>query len=307
MQKNILKIVLSLFLISLVAFSISYGSQSLMEAKKKISVGLYEEAIQILNNVVLENPENAEAFYLLGKAYLFSNEEESAIESFERSINAKKRQNKVLALSFRELGEKYAIEYGELDLAKKIFDYTVIIDPKENKRIANILIKQGEKIRNTDCYFASTLFNLATRYMEDKEKKLALIFEMERINQKETMKIMRHLADSINMYIKDNGFAPAYKENLSATSLFYSSLISYMQDEHVSVFDCWNNPFFIISGEPDKKDYLIISSGRDGIREDNIPAEKIIYSCTELSDFNDDIIMKNGDWIKVPKIDGFNI
>lgn len=94
MQRFFAKMVLCLFLVFVATFSICHGSQSLTEAKKNISVGLYEEAIQILNNIVLKQPENAEAFYLLGKAYLFSGEEESAIESFERSVNAKKSKIK---------------------------------------------------------------------------------------------------------------------------------------------------------------------------------------------------------------------
>lgn len=294
---------MNLILILLVTFSFIYGFQVTKKAQTLITKGMYEEAIPLLEDIILDKPENGEAYYLLGRAYLLLGEEESAFESFNRAISAKKKDKKRLTYRFKELGRKYSLEYGELGLAEKLFDLAVNINPKEKRKIAEILIDEGEEISETDGYFTPKLFKLAVRYLENQEIKSALIFDIERINQRETIKAMNLLADTIKKYINDNGTAPQHSGNLTAFSLFYSALMPYMQKQNLFVFDCWENPFYIISGESNSNDFLIISSGRDGIRDEDIPLKKITFNCTKLSDFNNDLILKNGNWIKTPKIE----
>lgn len=303
MQKTSFKTLINLILVLLVTFSFSYGFQVTKKAQTLIIKGMYEEAISILEDIILDKPENGEAHYLLGRAYLLLGEEESAFESFNRAISAKKKDKKRLTYRFKELGKKYSLEYGELGLAEKLFDLAVNINPKEKRKIAKILIDEGEEISETDGYYAPKLFKLAIKYLEDQEIKSALIFDIEKINQRETIKTINLLADTIKKYINDNGVAPLHNGNLTAFSLFYSALMPYMQEGNIVAFDCWENPLYIISGEPNNNDFLIISSGRDGIREGNIPLNKITFNCIKLSDFNNDMILKNGNWIKIPKIE----
>lgn len=303
MQKAIFKMPMSVTLVMLVIFSFSYGLQVTKKAQTLILKGMYEEAIPLLESIIQDKPENGEAHYLLGRAYLYLGEEESAFESFNRAINAKKKDKKRLAYRFKELGKKYSLEYGELDLSEKLFDFTILIEPKEKRKISDLLSDESEKIRKTDGYFSPKLLKLATNYSEDPEEKSALLFNIERINQEETIKTITLLSDTIKKYLDKNVAVPMHNGNLNSYSLFYSALIPYMPKGGVVAFDCWENPFYIVSGEPNNKDYLIISSGRDGIREEDIPLEKITFSCSNLSDFNNDLILRNGNWIKTPKID----
>jgi len=307
MKNIIFKIAIILFFSLFIGFSFSYSSQSTNKPADLIRRGMYEEAIELLENIIQENPENGEAHYLLGKAYLLSGEEELAFDSFDRSISAKRKDKKRLAYYFKELGRLYSLEYGELEIAEKLFGCAVEIEPKEKREIVKILLDGGEMIGKTDGYYAPKLFKLAIKYLEDQERKSAMLFDIERMNQKETIRTMNLLTDAIDRYINENGTAPQHNGFLNAFSLFYSSLVPFMQGESLFVFDCWENPFYVISGEPNKKDFLIISSGRDGILEERIPETKISFECTELSDFDNDLVIKNGNWIKIPKMEDRSI
>lgn len=307
MKKSILKTSINLFFILLLGFSFNYGSQVTKKPADLIRRGMYEEAIVLLENIIQENPENGEAFYLLGKAYLLLGEEEIAFDSFDRSISTKSKDKKRLAYYFRELGRLYSLEYGELEIAEKLFDCAIEIEPKGKREIVKMLLDGGKIIGKTNGYYAPKLFKLTIRYLDDQEKKSSLLFDIERMNQKETIKTMNHLSDTINEYIDENGIAPQHNGDFTATSLFYSSLMPYMQNESLFVFDCWENPFYVISGEPNKKDFLIISSGRDGILEEKIPETRITFECIELSDFDNDLVIKNGNWIKISNMENRGI
>ena len=174
MRITCLKIVIISFLIIQTTFSFCLSSQTTYEIKKIIRLGMYEEAISQLENIILDKPDNWEAHFLLGEVFLLIGEEDNAFESFDRAINVQRRNLKKLAVSYLELGSQYAFEFGELELAQKIFDYAVEIESKNKLDIAELLLKEGERISQTEGYYAPKLFGLALNYIEDQEKKFAL-------------------------------------------------------------------------------------------------------------------------------------
>jgi Tol biopolymer transport system component len=123
------------------------------------------------------------------------------------------------------------------------------------------------------------------------------LLNKEKEKQEATMRDIVIIANALGEYIADSDIAPSYEGKLSPSCSIYP-LLSPFYVMVLPIKDAWGNPFYIISGKPGIKDFLIISLGIDGIMENNPASE--FYSCTRLSDFNKDIIIKNGSWIRGP-------
>jgi len=118
------------------------------KAKDLMEIGMYEEAIVILDMEIMDNPKNAEAHFLLGKAYLHSNQTEKAKVSFSRSIIIENKNkdlvvNEYLELALLSIEEGKSREFG-FALFSQVIDY----DPGAKKRIAQELLRTAEGLSN---------------------------------------------------------------------------------------------------------------------------------------------------------------
>jgi len=139
---------------------------------------------------------------------------------------------------------------------------------------------------------------------------------MQKAKQKGTMQEMNSLAQSMMMYITDTGYAPSNPDGDLSPS---QPLIAELAALHVKVIpskDQWGRPlkvwtrsscagqFGIDAGSIGEDDYLIQSLGLDGLDEGfayDSSSPQDFYSVDKMSDFNNDLIIWTGNWIRAPR------
>ena len=131
-----------------------------------------------------------------------------------------------------------------------------------------------------------------------------------------TMAEIAGISTAIESYLIDNGTVPDQDGGYDTGSSFYDALSpSYVID--LPIYDPWGNNILVYCGTAcDGKygvtgsgmdDFIVVSLGRDGIMEDwefdeNAP-ESGLFVLTGMDDFNKDIVMWNGSWIRATRDD----
>lgn len=140
------------------------------------------------------------------------------------------------------------------------------------------------------------------------------ISAMQRAKQKGTMKEMASLSTGIADYMTDHGVAPTSAGAVDAT--FQTTLTSMYMPVCPSK-DQWGNALEVYSGQASgyairgctfsgEDDFVVVSYGRgganDGVSFDPNNPEAGFYTMSGMSDFENDLIMWNGSWIRRPRI-----
>lgn len=133
-----------------------------------------------------------------------------------------------------------------------------------------------------------------------------------RAKQKSTMKDIVTISTIVADYVTDNESTPAQNGTYDADTDFYKAL-SPFYIKVLPIKDKWGNGFRVWTGEsatqygisnPSQLDILVASFGRDNKKDSfffrtNDP-ENGFFLLTRISDFNNDLIMWNGSWIRRP-------
>lgn len=135
-----------------------------------------------------------------------------------------------------------------------------------------------------------------------------------RARLKSTMKNTSAISRALSNYIVDNGQAPNQNGTYDSNSSLYLAL-SPFYIKVLPINDQWGNGFRIwcrdaVDGvygitEPGSEDFLIASYGRDRTQEDDFAFNTLLpeegyYFLKQMSDFNKDLVMWNGAWIRRP-------
>ena len=135
-----------------------------------------------------------------------------------------------------------------------------------------------------------------------------------RARLKTTMKNVNAISRALSNYIIDNGIAPAQNGPYNTNSAVYVALVPFYS-KVLPVHDQWENSFQIWSKSaadgiygitnPGDNDFLIASFGRDHTKEDDFTFSTLLpeegfYFLKQMSDFNKDLVMWNGVWIRRP-------
>lgn len=165
-------------------------------------------------------------------------------------------------------------------------------------------------------------------YLDNKEKREKLIEEyqkqmsiskdtselVERDRQLGSMRDIATINLAIEYYVTDYKVAPKQAGTYDKASKFYSDL-SPFYIKVVPNRDQWGNSFLIYTGKAcngvydgiedcTEKDFIIISYGRDGKKEnwkyDPKNPQAGIYELKSMKDLDNDLIMWNGNWIRAP-------
>jgi len=140
---------------------------------------------------------------------------------------------------------------------------------------------------------------------------------MQKSKQKGTMADIGNIAKAITSYMTDQGRAPLSPDgSLAIDSEMYVELTPFHierfpnQDQWGTMFQCWTGRncagrFGIAEEEVGDEDFLIQSFGRDGQDEGynfnpTAPGNNF-YAMQTMADFNKDLIMWNGNWIRAPR------
>ncbi len=135
-----------------------------------------------------------------------------------------------------------------------------------------------------------------------------------RARMKSTMKNTAVISGALSDYIIDNGVAPDQSGTYDANSSVYLALCPFyikvlpIQDEWGGGYRIWckdaANGVYGITGAV-SEDFLIASFGRDGAQEGDftfdpgLPEDGIHY-LKKMTDFDKDLVMWNGIWIRRP-------
>jgi len=148
----------------------------------------------------------------------------------------------------------------------------------------------------------------ATSIQEDPE-----ITELKK-KQRYTMMDIRTITTALADYVSDNGVAPKqdgpYDENLE----FIKALAPFYV-RNLPVHDGWFNPYLVYCGEAcngkygisgcGADDFVVVSYGRDKKKEaftfNPSNPEAGIFEIESAEDFDKDLIMWNGSWVRAPR------
>jgi len=133
---------------------------------------------------------------------------------------------------------------------------------------------------------------------------------IQKSKQKTTMKHLTNISTAIADYITDHGIAPSQDGTYDGNSAFYDA-ISTFYIKVLPVTDEWGNEYRVWCGSaatqygissPLQEDYITASFGRDKVQEgftfDANAPEAGLYQVQSLSDFDKDLVMYNGNWIR---------
>ncbi len=129
-----------------------------------------------------------------------------------------------------------------------------------------------------------------------------LLNAIQRAKQKKSMGDMRSTATAIEAYSVDfNRYPPAAGYTLPAglaipSNSYGVKCAGYIQPTYIAVVplsDGWNSWFLYGVSSPSNSDYIVLSSGRDGV------TQTPVWGPT--TDFNNDIIYVNGQFVQWPE------
>jgi len=132
--------------------------------------------------------------------------------------------------------------------------------------------------------------------------------------QKSTMRDIRAIAIAITDYVTDNGSAPAQDGTYDGTSAFYNAMSPFYV-KILPLNDKWGAGYRVWCGSAASEygisnslsdDFLVASFGRDRTQEGFVFDEGSLgaglFQVSSISDFDKDLIMWNGNWIRYPRV-----
>lgn len=140
------------------------------------------------------------------------------------------------------------------------------------------------------------------------------ITALQKAKQKGTMKDMTSISTAIADYITDNGTAPADPGGILTSGGVLSVALAPFYLKVLPTNDQWNNPYNVwcgttigdygISGAGED-DFLVASFARNGVQEgwtfDSQNPENGLFTVSSMTDFEKDLIMFDGSWIRAPR------
>jgi len=143
-----------------------------------------------------------------------------------------------------------------------------------------------------------------------------LVTATQKAKHKAAMVDIHVISQAIESYLVDNGTVPAQDGAYEINSDFYDALSpSYVIN--LPIDDQWGNNILVYCGTAcdgrygitgsGMDDFIVVSLGRDGIMEDwefdgNAP-ESGLFVLTGMGDFDKDIVIWNGSWIRATRDD----
>ena len=140
------------------------------------------------------------------------------------------------------------------------------------------------------------------------------ITAIHKAKQKSTMRDIYSIGVAITDYVTDNGRTPTQDGTYDGSSAF-SQAISPFHIKTLPISDKWGTGYRVWCGSAASEygisgalvdDFLVASFGRDRLQEsftfdqDSVGAG--LFRVSSISDFDKDLIMLNGNWIRYPRV-----
>ncbi|KAF0216915.1 MAG: hypothetical protein FD174_3470 [Geobacteraceae bacterium] len=131
---------------------------SLAKGKSYVDARMWDEAISTLNKVIVADPTNAEAHYLLGYSY----------DRQGNSFKANERYNSAIALDLKRGKASKALlrmSIPQILATRQVFEDAFVKNPDFKKNIANQIFELGEvRLKDKEFQEAKTLFSMSVSF-----------------------------------------------------------------------------------------------------------------------------------------------
>jgi prepilin-type N-terminal cleavage/methylation domain-containing protein len=132
--------------------------------------------------------------------------------------------------------------------------------------------------------------------------------------QKSTMRDIRTIAVALTDFVTDNGSTPVQDGTYGGGSAFYAAMSPFYV-KTLPINDKWGTGYRVWCGSAASEygisgafsdDFIIASFGRDKTQESFVFHEESVeaglFRVSSISDFDKDLIMWNGVWIRYPRV-----
>jgi len=140
------------------------------------------------------------------------------------------------------------------------------------------------------------------------------ITAIQKAKQKSTMKDITVISTALADFVTDNGSAPTANGTYAAGTAFYTGLSPFYV-KVLPINDQWGNGFNVWCGasatqygiaSPGTDDFLVASFGRDKTQETSFNfsdanPEGGLFVISTMTDFDKDLVMWDGSWIRAPR------
>ncbi|MBN2246302.1 MAG: prepilin-type N-terminal cleavage/methylation domain-containing protein [Candidatus Aminicenantes bacterium] len=138
------------------------------------------------------------------------------------------------------------------------------------------------------------------------------ISAMQKAKQKGTMKDVATISTALTDYVTDNGRAP---EHAGIIDVALQQTLAQLYLKICPLEDQWGNPLEVHAGQDvgtdvrgcifgGNDDFVVYSQGRDGVGDgvdyNPMDPEAGMYLVSTMADFENDLIMFNGAWVRAP-------
>jgi tetratricopeptide (TPR) repeat protein len=124
------------------ASAFSLFNRDVSKARKFIKAGMYPQAIAVLEKRINEEPDDAEAHFLLGRCYIHTGNLGGADERFESAVRLDADYGYKIGGEYRRAGSD-ALARGNVDRALRLFGKAVKYQPGLKKQIAGECYREG--------------------------------------------------------------------------------------------------------------------------------------------------------------------
>ena len=122
-------------------------SSNVKKAEEFVQVKMYAEALNALQNEILDTPKNADAHLLTAKIYLLQGDEDKARESFERAILIETKQKRRVGETYKQAADETFAQDEERALA--LYRTATQYDSDTGAAIAQTFLKRAEELSQT--------------------------------------------------------------------------------------------------------------------------------------------------------------
>jgi general secretion pathway protein G len=141
------------------------------------------------------------------------------------------------------------------------------------------------------------------------------ITALQKAKQKATMKDMTSISTAIADFVTDNGTAPTDPAGPLVAGGVINAQLSPFYLKVLPINDQWNNPYNVwcglgVEGQngitgAGEDDFLVVSFARNGVDENwqflSQDPENGLFTVSSMADFEKDLVMFDGSWIRAPR------
>lgn len=250
MKKNYIRIFF-FYVILLIMFSGSYCAvlnQDVRKAKDFMEVGMYSQAIELLNKRINENPSDAEAHLLLGECYLNQGDYLKAKGQFDNALQLNSNLSNRIGLLYKKSGDK-ANDTSQMEAALNLYQEAISYHPNLKEQIIKEAYEQGMRDFDIGEYdLADHRFSLAASFDKTLNKEFSTLFFDLGKNVDEEL--------CISLFRKAKRYSNHHNQEIGEILL----KIAYSKDSEVEIQKWRKEASHYIEVPPDYKECIIGSN-----------------------------------------------